>query len=466
MKKLYRFLIVAALVCSSFVTKAQNDGVVFTLLPQMPYSNYMNPGIRVPYNGIVGVGFSNINMSIYNSSLKYTNIFSTQNGEDVIDGLKFVNSLQEQDNYFNFNFSMDLVNAGFRINKLFFNIDYRMRVNADFQYSKDFLGFFILGNGHYLGNDNPCDFNIGIDAMAFTELGVGVQYDINEHLTIGVRPKLLCGIANVTVTNENTKIYTDPNTYAISADVDLDIKLASVLKSDLNRIGNITSIFDNFEAGNAIDIKENIGFGVDLGASYKFNSKFGVAAGVYDLGYIKWRDAKVKKVEKTNVSVNDQLFDDYKDLKDLKLDYSSMLNDVVDAVWGNDSLEAGNEYKTSLKTRIMLQGYYELNPMVRFTAIGQLYKMRNGMKPAITLAYSGAFWNHLNLSLSYTLSNYTGSALGLGIGFHAGPFNIYAVSDNILATTKIASPVVEFATAYQTSGFRFGIVWTIGQYQK
>jgi len=191
-----------------------------------------------------------------------------------------------------------------------------------------------------------------------------------------------------------------------------------------------------------------------------------VAAGVYDLGYIKWRDAKVKKVEKTNVSVNDQLFDDYKDLKDLKLDYSSMLNDVVDAVWGNDSLEAGNEYKTSLKTRIMLQGYYELNPMVRFTAIGQLYKMRNGMKPAITLAYSGAFWNHLNLSLSYTLSNYTGSALGLGIGFHAGPFNIYAVSDNILATTKIASPVVEFATAYQTSGFRFGIVWTIGQYQK
>lgn len=461
MKKLYRFLIVAALICSSLLAKAQNDGVVFTLLPQMPYNNYYNPGIRVPYRGIVGVGISNINFSLYNSSLKYTNIYGTNaQGEEVIDGTKFVNSLQEQDNYFNFNMSMDFANAGFRVGNVFVNIDWRLRINTDFQFSKDFLGLFVLGNGHYMGAGNPCDFNIGIDATMFQELGVGVQWNINDKLTVGLRPKFLGGIANVTVTNKDTKIYTDPESYAMTADVDLTIQAATVIESDIQRIKDITSVFDNFDPNSSIDFKENIGFGVDFGASYKINDRWGVAAGVYDLGYIRWRDAKVKKVEKNNVTINETLIDDYKDLKTLKLNYESMLDNIIDEVWGNDSLVVGDDYKTSLKTRIMLQGYYELNPMVRFTAIGQMYKMRDGMKPAITLAYSGEFWNHLNVAVSYTLSNYTGSALGFGLGLHAGPFNIYAVADNVLAMTKMSGTAVEFATAYKSSGFRCGIVWS------
>ena len=93
MKKIYRFLIIAVLICSSLVTKAQNDGIGFTLLPQMPYSNYYNPGIAVPYRGIVGVAFSNVNVAAYNSSIKYKNMF----GDDktVIDAVNLVNNLNE-----------------------------------------------------------------------------------------------------------------------------------------------------------------------------------------------------------------------------------------------------------------------------------------------------------------------------------------------------------------------------------
>ena len=465
MKRLYGFLIVIALVCSTFIAKAQNDGVAFTLMPHIPYNNYLNPGIRVPYTGMFGIGFSNFNLSIYNSSIKYNNIYKTNsNGEEVIDGVKFINSLDEKDNYYNFNMSMDLLNIGFRVNKLFFNIDYRLRVNTEFQFSKDFLGLFVLGNAHYLGRDNACDFNIGVNATAFTEFGIGVQYDVNEHLTVGIRPKFLTGIANVNITNKDTKIYTDPNSYAISADVDLDIQAASILESDASHIKDLTNITDN-NNGSKIDMKENRGLGVDFGASYKFNEKWGVSAGVYDLGYIRWTDAKQKKVTKTDVTINDALFDDYKDLKTMKLDYKSMLDNVIDAVWGNDTLIGGNSYKTTLRTRLMLQGYYEINPMVRFTAIGQLYSTMSGMKPSFTMAYSGTFINHFDLSLSYSLSKYMGNALGFGFGFHAGPFNIFAVSENVLGLTKMSKPTVEFATAYKTTGFRAGIVWTFGDYQ-
>lgn len=467
MKRLYRILIVIALVGSAFAMRAQSDGLVFSLLPQMPYNNYLNPGIRVPYNGIVGFGISNINCNVYNSSVRYTNIYKTINGEDVIDAAKFVNSLDDQGNFINMDFSMDIVNAGFRVKKWFFNIDWRMRMNTEFDYSRDFVGLFVFGNGHYLGADNPCDFNIGVDATMFSEIAVGAQYDVNDKLTVGIRPKLLGGIANVTVNNKDTKIYTDEDSYSISADVNIDIKAASVLESNIKRMKDITNIFkdDSINGGRMLDISENVGFGVDFGASYKINDKWSVAAGVYDLGYIKWTETKQKQKVSNGVVVNDAVFGSLDELTDMELDYSSMMDKVIDAVWGDDSLKKGPDYKTSLRTRIVLQGFYEMNPMVRFSAIGQLYKMKDGMKPAITLAYSGVYWDHLNFSLSYTLSKATGSAIGLGLGLHAGPFNIYAVADNILSMAKVASPVVDFATSYQTSGMRFGVVWTIGKYQ-
>lgn len=457
MKKLYRYLIVIALACTSLVSKAQNDAIGLTLLPQIPYVNYYNPGIRMPYNGMVGVAFSNINFSMYNSSVQYSNLFG--NDKTVVDAVKFANSLKD-DNVINTNFSIDFLNVGFRVKKLFFNIDLRMRMTADFGYSKDFVGFFVYGNAHYMGADNPCDFNLDINASVFHELGISAQYEVNDKLTIGIRPKLLSGIMNANIDNSNTKIYTDPNSFAISADVDMSIKMASLLEGDVNEMSDVPDLFETVTPQDLFDFGENLGFGVDFGASYEFNKNFGVAAGVYDLGYIKWTDAKVKNVDKTNLTINDALFDDYNDLKDFKLDYKSMVEDLIKDVWGDGLLERGADYKTYLKTRLMVQGYYEFHPMVRATAIGQMYFVKGKVHPALTLAYSGNFWNHLNLTINCTMSNYTGTTVGAGIGAHFGAFNIFAATDNILCLSRVGSPAFEMASAFRQSNARFGIVWS------
>ena len=457
MKKLYKYLIVIALVCSSFVSKAQNDGIGFTLLPQIPYGNYYNPGIRVDNRGMVGVAFSNINFSMYNSSVKYSNLYGSD--KSVIDAVKFVNSLKN-DNVINTNFSLDLVNVGFRVKNLFFNIDWRMRMTGQFNYSQDFVGLFVLGNAHYMGANNPCDFGLGMDLSLYHEWGISAQYNVNDKLTVGIRPKVLSGIANATVENKQTKIYTDPTTYAITADVDLNIHMASLLEGNVQKMEDVGKMIDSVTSKDLLDFGENIGFGVDFGASYKIDEHFGVAAGVYDLGYIKWTDAKVKRVEKSNVTLNDALFNDYSQLTTFEIDYKSMVQDVIDEVWGNEVLENGADYKTYLKTRLMIQGYYELNPMVRATAIGQLYFDKGKVHPALTIAYSGCFWNHLNLTVNCTMSKYTGTGMGIGIGGHFGPFNIYAVTDNFLNVTKIGAPALELASSFRQANARFGIVWS------
>ena len=462
MRKIYRFLVVTALVCSSLLAKAQNDGLGMTFLPQIPYMNYYNPGIAVPYNGMFGIMLSNFNYSMYNSSLKYDNLFG--NDETIIDGVKFVESLKNN-NVLNNSLSLDFLNVGFRVKKLFFNIDLRMRMMEEFGFSKDFVGFFVYGNGHYMGDDNPCNFNLGLDLSVYHELGISAQYSLNDKLTFGIRPKLLSGVANATFDNENTKIYTDPETYAISADVDLNVHMASLLEGDIHEFSDVEKMIDSIKVSDMLDFGENLGFGIDFGASYKFNNNFGVAAGIYDLGFIKWTDAKVKKVHKTDVTINDALFDDYHDLTTMELDFGSMLEDLIDEVWGDELLENGAQYKTYLRTRFMVQGYYEYNPMLRATALAQMYIVKGKIHPALTLAYSGNFWNCLNLTVNYTMSNYTGSSLGAGLGLHVGPFNFFAVTDNILTVTKLGKPITELASAYKTANARLGIVWTIGKYK-
>ena len=466
MKKLYKFLIAAALICTSYFAKAQNDGLTFTLLPQMPYTNYINPGIRVPYNGFFGLGVSNIAYSIYNSSIKYNNLFSTtSSGEEVVDAVKLVNSLEEQGNFIQTKFSFDILNIGFRAKKMFVNIDWRTKMDMEYQYSKDFLGFFVLGNGHYLGQDNPCDFNVGIDATIYSEIGVGIQFDVNKHLTVGIHPKIIGGIANAVVKNDKTRIITDENTYALSADMNLDIRAASILKAEVNTIDDITNVFEKASIQDVFSVTENYGYGIDFGASYVFNKHFGVAAGVYDLGFIQWRESKRKYKETEGLQINDALFHNINEVADMNLDYGTMVDKIVNAVWGNDSLYKGDDYKTYLKTKIMFQGYAELAPVLRLTAIAQAYYVNGQLRPAMTLAYSGSFLNFINLTVSYTNSKYAGSSIGAGVGIHIGMLNLYAVTDNIMIATKIASPTIEMATAYPSANFRLGFILTFGKCQ-
>ena len=138
------------------------------------------------------------------------------------------------------------------------------------------------------------------------------------------------------------------------------------------------------------------------------------AAGVYDLGYITWKHTKVKQCQKDNIVVNDALFNSFDDVMNMNIDFSELYTTMVDEVWGNDSLYTGGEYKTSLKTRLMLQGYFQLNKLARFTAIGQMYYLNNEYRPALTLAYSGSIFRLLNVTASYTMSEYSGNSIGAG----------------------------------------------------
>ena len=461
MKKIYRFFAIIALLSMSLTAKSQ-DAIGLTLLPQVPYGNMYNPAIPMSSDIFLGVGISNINLSVYNSSIKYSNIYNYENGTPVsINAVKFINSLDDE-NFINTDFSLDVLRLGFRIKKLFFNVDCKIRYNGEFHYSRDFLGFFLKGNGNYMG-DNYADLSIGVDMSVATELALGVQYQINDKLIVAVRPKVLCGVANVTVNDDGTRVYTDEDTYEMTGDVNLNIKMSSLLDLGVEKVADFASI--DFAQLNYQDmlsnVRDNFGFGIDLGASYTFNKHFGVAAGVYDLGFIRWRNTREKHEHKENIMINEALCKDYEDLTNLHLDFNEFVEDMV-SIWGDGYLAPSDEYKTSLKTRVMLQGYYELTPMLRISAIGQMYYVNKKiMRPSVTLAYSGSFFKVLNLTTSYTISKYSGNALAAGFALNLGPLKVYAVSDNIMLLSKRSAPVTEMLTSYRVANFRLGLIFSV-----
>lgn len=463
MKRIYSLLIIVLLL-GNVTVKAQNDGISMTLLPHLAYNNFYNPGIPVEQDIVVGFGISNIGLGVYNSSIKYKNLYNFDNGLTTLDLNNLINSLDEHDNFINTNVSVDLLRGGARFGKFFVDVNWRLRLNAELHYSKDFLGFFINGNGHYLGPDNPADFSVGVDLNMFTEFAAGVQYEVNDKLTVGIRPKLLNGIANVSVNDDGTLIYTDPNTYEMTADANVNIRMSTSLDDDISKIGDFGNAIGNNVSG-VFGLKDHFGLGVDFGASYIFNDRIGVALGVYDLGYIKWKDAKEKHNHKDGVVINDALVDDIDELLNMDIDLTDLYSGLVEDVWGNDSLYPGEDYKTALKTRIMLQGYYELNPMARFTAISQLYYVNKKLRPAITVAYSGSFYKYFNLTASYTLSKYAGNSIGAGVSFNLGPVNLYVVTDNVLVFTKLGS-ITKSLTSYRSANMRFGLVLTFGNNKK
>ena len=464
MKTIYRLFVILALSFVALNAKAQNDGIAITLLPNSLYSNYFNPGIRVESKGMIGIGFSNIGASVYNSSVRYNNIYNFENGKAVsINANKLVNSLNEHDNYIGTNISMDVLGLGYRItDKLYLDLNWRVRSNAEFHYSRDFVGFFINGNGNYMGEENYADFTFGLDINIFSEISVGLQYDINEKLTVGVRPKLLAGVLNARINDDNTKIYTDSDTYEMIGDIILNTKVSSILDADLDKLSE--SVL--FQEGSVsltelMKFKDNYGFGVDFGASYTFNEHFGVAAGVYDLGFIKWKNTKEKYVEKENVVISEPIAGDFDALLDMNLDLSELYKNLFRDVWGADTLHSADDYTTSLKTRIILQGYYELNSFARFTAISQMYYVNQKLRPALTLAYSGSFLDILNVTANYTLSKYSGNYLGVGLGINVAFMNIYVVTDNIMILSNIGASASKLLTSYESANLRFGIVFSL-----
>lgn len=444
----------------SLMAKAQFVSPV-DFMRNNPRAAYANPAFFINDYGYFDLALGGFNIGVQNIGLKYDNFFRfNELGQPITLLLnEGVVSLRDV-NYLNTYVNFDIFTCGRRTKHGYFTYAHRFREMESLSYTRDLVKLVVNGNSAFLGENNPADISLGIAARGFQEFDLGYQMCLTEHLNIGMRVKFLMGYVDARTEHMNAKLYTDPDTYALKLTTEASVTGTLPYQLVIDENGEPSIVDKRFNPANLF---KNYGGGVDLGAEYKFNEHWGVAAALNDLGFIRWN----------NYSINftGTLKDNGSYYEDGAFVFTGLTSDQVNAIINNpdyaeqmlDSLMGYVDYTpqnlvgytTGLNTNVMVRGYYDIDQHNRFVAQFTGYNMGLGIKPAMTIAYNGSFSDRYDLVATYTVMPGAYDNLGIGLSANFGGLLLYLASNNIIAFFNPANS--------SNLNVQFGLTFTSGR---
>lgn len=451
MKHIRIFATLVLLAVTTSVSFAQMVSPV-DFMRNNPRSTYANPAFFTVDYGYFDLGLGGFNLGVQNIGLKYDNFFRfNEAGQPVVLDLnQGVASLLDE-NYLNTYFNFDIFNCGRRTRHGYFNYIHRLRFMESMSYSKDLIQLVANGNAAFLGESNPADIKLGISARVFQEFDFGYQMCLTEHLNIGWRLKFLMGFVDAKADNLNVQLYTDPDTYAMTLNAAANV--FATLPYFITVEDGKPNIAD--KRFNPANLFKNYGFGADLGAEYIINERWGVAAAVNDLGFIKWNNYALSG-SMNDITLNFNGLTE--DQVNAFMNDSDFTSNLMDSLTNMAQVDVQNleEYRTGLNANFMVRGYFDVNPSNRFSAQFAGYNQGLGIKPAMTLAYTGSFSDKFDLVATYTMMPGSFDNLGVGLSANFGGLLLYVASNNILGFFNPANR--------SNLNVQFGMSLTSGEY--
>ena len=434
MRNNFRYFAALSLVLAMSFAQAQTVSPV-DFMRLNPYQLNTNPAADLPYSFALSLFFGNTNTNVVNTGLHYDNLFEfdAQGRPSAFDLRKLANSLHSSDDLsIDFNDNLFFLCCG--LNKGMLTFGYNVRVGAGLSYNDGLPKLIAYGNGAFVGEDHPAVIDLHLNANAYREFAVGYQINVTDQLSVGGRVKALFGLANFNTDACYAKLVTDADSYALRLYEDVSMSASLPVMFDIEE-GQMQPM-GSFAAASLF---HNLGFGVDLGAEYRFDDRFGLAAAVNDLGFIRWKDNNY--LLNSHVADAGQYYDDGSflfqgmDLDQIQLIasdemYRERFLDTLQQYFQLD-FEEGVAYNTMLNGNCLIRGYYDVTPSNRFAAQVQGQWGGGGFRPAVTLAYCGTFWNCLSVCATYTATRNSFNNFGLGIGARLGVFHIYVATNNI-----------------------------------
>ena len=399
-----------------------------------PRSMFANPAFHTDEFGFFDFALGGININVQNVGLKYDKFFTFNgSGQPVQINLdEGVASLRNM-NYLNANVSLDVFNCGRRTKHGFFTYTHRIRVLETFRYSKDLVSLLAKGNAAYLGENNPADIDLGLAVRGYMEFDFGYQMNLTEKLSLGARLKYLTGLADVKTKNVNIKLFTDPETYALSLLADADVRAA--LPMEIAMVDGKPQVGDF----NLFGMFKNSGLGVDLGGEYRINDQIGVAAAINDLGFISWKTNPIQLQAGLNDAgpfYQDGAFvfsgltsEQVNHIMDDPNYFSNLTNSLPEYL--DLSIEQAKRYSTGLNTSTMVRGYYDFTPEHRLSAQFLTYATGVGVRSALTLAYTGNFKKKYDLIGTYTMMGGSYDNIGIGASANVAGLVMYIATNNV-----------------------------------
>lgn len=441
---------IIAFLVITFCASAQIDNTMY-FMDRLPQSSYINPaqtpnckfhigGLIIPVFGqLLPPTTLAVNLPIdygdvifhgegeYADSL-ITPLHPTANIDDFLKKLRRVN-------YVTTDVRLDILTLGFRAGENnFFTVDLSERMFASVGLPGDLFRFAAKGNDVV----RDADFTgLGARVMYMHQLAVGYKRQISPTLSMGLRAKLLVGVANAQTSSSNLSLSTAAQTNYIKVKSEYVINSNVPLEVSYDEDGYIDGLsftaFDSADVSSIIKdyaFPPNYGAALDFGFSKDINSFFTCFFSVEDFGMVLWNknanqftlyDEDSIKFEGINISNLD--IEDFADVIDL---------DSIVAHCKEITYDSASSYKTILPTKLYAGMRYHLAKRISLGALAKFEFLPHKVRPSVTLTANFKPFKFTAATLSYSWIDGNINNLGLGFTVHPGFMQWYFVSDNLI----------------------------------
>lgn len=410
------------------ISYAQQDLTLYNM-KAVPQRMYDNPSFR-PTDTTIFIGLpvlSSLYFNFANTGFKYSDVIQPDGDSLKANVANMISQLAKQ-NYIMLSFHTDLLSFGFPIKKNYISFNVTERVDLRFGYTQDFFNFLWKGNADPSIIGQTINLAPSLNAMHYREYGLGLSRPITDKLKVGAKLKYLYGEEDINTENTNATIYTDPNSFDITAQDNVNVNTSGVIDNSFN------SSNGNFNPMAYLFKKQNTGAAIDLGATYKLNDKLSFAASVTDLGFITWGSQLTSYTnDNSNASFTYNGIDLNQFINNNQLQINNVLQNTADSakkIFKIDS--SGHKYTTWLTAQTYLSANYKLLPNSTVGALFYAQIFNGNILPGGSLSFSQEVGRWLTASLSYSAYNRSYNNIGVGLALGGSPVQFYFVSDNIL----------------------------------
>jgi hypothetical protein len=433
------FIVVMFVLQNATTVNAQQFHTLYWM-QGIPQSSYANPALQplpgfylgIPALSAVYGGFTNTGFAPMDVLRKDANGKLYFDDENLISRLSGKNQLM-------FDVSADILAFGFRTRqKNYFSFNVTERVETRLGYPGDLVRLGLKGNDPFREEGVSANFGgFALDVSHFREFGLGFSRKWTDRLNAGFRAKLLLGMGNVSFARSNIELFTGPVNYELLVSADMLVNTSLPIQlAPLDELGDGLDV--EFEPEDAVKYllnSKNLGFAIDLGASYNITPKLVVAASIRDLGYINWNSdvenfALKGQFEFTGLSYQDVFPNEDENGGNENGDdpFKLILDSIIDLF---DRQETTNAYSQMLTSKAFLSVAYNLTSMHKFALLGRGEFYAGKVYPSFTASYNFQPINRFGSTISYSYIH--GNYHNLGFGFHINllPLQIYVVGDNL-----------------------------------
>lgn len=434
------------------------------LMKGMPQSAAMNPALHLDSSKmVIGLpGLSGLYVDA-NSGFALHDLIQKGTGmladSLVMDIENFHQKLKPTNNIVQ-NVSIPLFFIGIWDKNSFISFGITENLITRFSFDKRLITFIKDGNAPSVGQNYDLG-NLDLDAFHYREMALGYSTQmIKKKLTLGFKAKILYGKSAYQTQWMNQQVETAADGTSIILKSDMNINMSMPVRVEYDEHGYFKTI--NSYDINAKDYmleKRNGGMAFDLGAVFKLDPHLTFFGSVTDMGKISFK----KDVNNLNYTFSYRWegVDFSHSVNESQQDYvdpSDLMNNEADKIEAafkpKESDFSQEDFYMTLPRKIYLGTNYALNDQLNFGVVDRLYKNGDFTQNSLTLSANTLIGNFVSLSGSYSAVGSSSDNLGMGMAIRTGFFQLYAVTDNILA---IAPSRTQYANV------RFGVNLLFGR---